>query len=616
MELNNYLDSFTHDDQIKEELIDFLAENNWFGYEPYFDGERILIDDSFAKIENKIAEFIKGHTITDDEKISNSMSSLKDAYPETFEIVSKFFSISNSYVDALNSENKNYIVHFLLNDLIDEITKLNDKEVKALIEDAMECLNYANCQILSLLFAYTKQNYKTFYVSDFFLDKEAMPNNDAYEVDEYCRILYHMFNADYIEDNDMYYKAASSKNYIDTWLFISLHFICDLRNTDLANLPNPELPYDPKTVLEMIKEDKFADEDALKVLYSVLYYLRFRSDKPDKTKKYNVANIKFFVPKSTEVHIGKLLAIAQSWYAISGSSGNLIKAVTNYKDINRNMGEEIGDLFLKSNFHTRKANKSYMQIIELLTDSVLGMNEDFHVKGYMLASIARSHKGSYGKFASTTIKYLQDQKMTGYSPEFVAKELFERGVLSYIPKMLLSILTDREIDKFDVHTQTKLIEELSLSPMEVESVVSMSNRAVKKSNELVKELAGSLDRESVLEIVHRIGNGEAVSKINGSYCLMSAIKMPCIRSGIRNCSVCEFDILTKETLFKMINETKRLKKAYKETQNTLERKKLKESALLIARKLDEMLTCYKDTYGEKDLAIITNIIKEFMNEEN
>ena len=66
----------------------------------------------------------------------------------------------------------------------------------------------------------------------------------------------------------------------------------------------------------------------------------------------------------------------------------------------------------------------------------------------------------------------------------------------------------------------------------------------------------------------------------------------------------------------MINETKRLKKAYKETQNTLEKKKIKESALLIARKLDEMLTCYKDTYGEKDFAVMTNIIKEFMNEEN
>ena len=234
----------------------------------------------------------------------------------------------------------------------------------------------------------------------------------------------------------------------------------------------------------------------------------------------------------------------------------------------------------------------------------------------MLASIARSHKGTYGKFARTTIQYLKDQKMTGYSPEFVAKELFERGVLSYIPKMLLSIVTNRESDKFDVHTQTKLIEELSLSPYEVESAVSISNLSLKKSTEIVKELVKAADKVSILNVVHKIGNGEAVSKNNGSFCLLSALKTPCVKKDARNCSICEYDILTKEMLFKMINETKRLNNVYKESQNILERKKLKQSAILIATKLDEMLTCYKEMYGEEDYCILSNIIKECMNEKN
>lgn len=566
MNLNNYLNSFTNDDNIKQELINYLALNNWFGYELKLNDGQIEIDDDFIHTGKQLAEFIDNFKSSDKDKLDHSFKLLKDKYPETHRILIKFFNTSNNLTD----ENKNYIIRFLLNNLIDEITRLSDKEVKTMIEDAMECLSYNNCQTLSLFFAYTKQHYRTFYVSDFFLEKEEMPNNDAYEVDEYCRILYHMFNEDYIKENDMYYKAASSKSYIDTWLFISLHFICDLRNSDLEKLPHPIIPYKPEKILEMIKEDKFKDEDALKVLYSITYFIKFKGDKPNKTKNYNVPNIKFFVPKSAEIHIGKLFAIAESWYQISESNGNLIRVITNYKDINRNMGEEIGDLFLESNFHTRKANKSYMQIIEILTDSVLGMNEDFHVKGYMLASIARSHKGSYGKFATTTIKYLKDQKMSGYSPEFVAKELFERGVLSYIPKMLLSIVTDREIDKFDVHTQTKMIEEFALSPYEVENVVNISNIAVKKSNQIVNDLVKSIDKESILNIVHKIGNGEAVSKNDGSFCLLSALKMPCIKKNIRNCSICEFDILTKETLFKMINETNRLKTLYKESQNLLE----------------------------------------------
>lgn len=611
MNLNNYLNSFTNDENIKQELINYLASNNWFSYELTFNDGQIEIDDNFTHTGIRLREFIDNLNNTDKDKLNYSFKLLNDKFPETSKILTKFFNISN-----LTDDNKNYIIRFLLNTLINEITSLSDKEVKTLIEEGMECLTYNNCQALSLLFAYTKQHYNTFYVSDFFLEKEEMPNNDAYEVDEYCRILYHMFNEDYIEENNMYYKAATSKSYIDTWLFISLHFICDLRNSDLEKLPHPILPYRPEEILERIKDDDFKDEDALKVLYSITYFIKFKGDKPNKTKSYNVPNIKFFVPKSAEVHIGKLFAIAESWYQINKSNGTLIRIITNYKDINRNMGEEIGDLFLESNFHTRKANKSYMQIVEILTDSVLGMNEDFHVKGYMLASIARSHKGSYGKFASTTIKYLKDQKMSGYSPEFVAKELFERGVLSYIPKMLLSIITDREIDKYDVHTQTKMIEEFALSPYEVECAVDISNKAVKKSNEIVNDLVKSIDKESILNIVHKIGNGEAVSKNDGSYCLLSALKMPCIKKNIRNCSICEFDILTKETLFKMINETNRLKALYKESQNILERNKLKQSAILITNKLNEMLCVYKETYGEKDFETLSKIIKELIDEKD
>ena len=92
--------------------------------------------------------------------------------------------------------------------------------------------------------------------------------------------------------------------------------------------------------------------------------------------------------------------------------------------------------------------------------------------------------------------------------------------------------------------------------------------------------------------------------------------MPCIKKDIRNCSICEFDILTKETLFKMINETNRLKALYKESQNILERNKLKQSAILITNKLNEMLCVYKETYGEKDFKTLSKIIKELIDEKD
>ena len=47
-------------------------------------------------------------------------------------------------------------------------------------------------------------------------------NAEAYDPDDYLKIIFHMFNENYIAENDMYTKAATSKNFVDTWLFILL----------------------------------------------------------------------------------------------------------------------------------------------------------------------------------------------------------------------------------------------------------------------------------------------------------------------------------------------------------------------------------------------------------
>lgn len=66
------------------------------------------------------------------------------------------------------------------------------------------------------------------------------------------------------------------------------------------------------------------------------------------------------------------------------------------------MGDEIGDLFLESDFRARSATKSYLQLIYTIGDEVLAQDGDFRLKGSILASLARSHKGNYKEFSSTT----------------------------------------------------------------------------------------------------------------------------------------------------------------------------------------------------------------------
>lgn len=55
----------------------------------------------------------------------------------------------------------------------------------------------------------------------------------------------------------------------------------------------------------------------------------------------------------------------------------------------------------------------------------------------MLAALARSHKGGIGTLPEITDLYLKDAAFSGYSPEFILMEMFERGILGFIPAMML-----------------------------------------------------------------------------------------------------------------------------------------------------------------------------------
>lgn len=55
----------------------------------------------------------------------------------------------------------------------------------------------------------------------------------------------------------------------------------------------------------------------------------------------------------------------------------LIKKITTYKEISRYMGDDIGDLFLESDFRSRSATKSYLQMIYMIGDEILAEDNDY-----------------------------------------------------------------------------------------------------------------------------------------------------------------------------------------------------------------------------------------------
>lgn len=602
------------DESFEDKLIRLLVDNDWFGIVPVFENDKLYVNPSdFQEFLPNIKQYFSVCDMDYSDKNNKLMQKISLSLSDTASKLQNFYEVYDFPIQV-----EYYITSFLLKFLRKDICLYGDKEISDFLAIAFRELPKQYGDIITFFLSWLKQHYKTHYINDYSMTKrrDMSSTTEAYDTDEYLQLLYCLFNEDYILDNGMYKNAAQSKNFVDTWLFLGLHFICALRNTDIVRIAHPRLTMTPEEVLTRVVDNTFSEEDARLTLYSITWRLAVLPLTPNKTQKHSgIASIKLCFPESIEVHMGTLFAIAEAHRQIGNIPDEepLIRVISDYDRITRYMGEDIGALFLESNFRTRSANKSYLQSIYMLTDDILENKDEFNVKGYILAALARSHKGSYGEFASTTTVYLKDAKMSGLTPEFVARELFERGVLSFIPSMLLKIITDGEYTKLPVSKQTELLQQLNLSPGEVENIVKTFEKSKSHATKIVRELIPEIENnhENILNILHQIGNGNAVSKQDECLCLMTAMKRLCPYNERRGCIGCEYEISTKSTVFLLVSEYNRLYDLFNKSSDERLRNKyrilIKDTVLPV---MEEILQCVEEQYGTSALKSLEKIVKE------
>ena len=594
----------------REKVSEFLLDNEWFGVS-------INLDD--YTISEKDAEVLKNH-IKDYLTTPPGIKSMEGIFSKKFPSTSELF-VQFAEEEKLSETNRFYLLDFLAYYLTKDLFLYSDAEVETLVEVATEVLTKSQGNILIQFIKWLLNKGVTRYRVSFEMTKRYTIEsaNGAYELDEYLELMYYLFNENYIIKNDMLCKAANSKNYADTWLYLGLHFICALRSTDLERLGHPKLTREPLEVLEAVVDGTWSSSEARRTLLSITTRLTYLNLTPNKTKNAsNVTQLKFHVPESCQVLIGTLLAICEAHFQLQipyNAENPLIRQIKTYEKITSYMGEEIGNLFLERNFSSRSANKSYLQSVAMLADDVLEEKSELNIKGYFLAALARSHKGDFNEFAQTTTTYLKDAQLGQLKPEMVAKELFERGVLSMIPSMLLTIVTRGKYKKLSPSQQTQMIKSLDLTPIEIEKTLELSIRADSRSQQALKTLVeNNVDPEQLLTICHRIGNGEAFSKQGESMCLLSALGKLCPYDDRQHCVGCQYELQTKSTLLLLIGEFNRLNKQYQKLKNELERGKVR--AILekqIKPCLTEMLQALSEQYGEAVLSDYEDIIKELVS---
>lgn len=596
----------------REEVSGFLLDNDWFGVS--INLENYTTTDEDAKV---LKNHIKEYFMTPPGVESMGVIFVKK-FPSTSDLFTQF-----SKEQKLSKVNRFYLLDFLAYYLTKDLFLYSNAEVEKLVEVATEVLTKSLGDNLIQFIKWLLDKGVTHYRVSFEMTKRYTieSTNGAYELDEYLQLMYFLFNEEYITSNNMYSKAADSKNYADAWLYLALHFICALRTTDLLRLGHPKLTRKPKEVLEAVASGTWSSSEARRTLLSITTRLTYLNITPNKTNRTsNVTQLKFQVPESCQVLIGTLLAICEAHYQIgspysSKTSNALIRRISTYEQISNYMGDEIGDLFLERNFSSRSANKSYLQSVAMLADDILEEKSELNIKGYFLAALARSHKGDFNEFAQTTTTYLKDAQLGQLKPEMVAKELFERGVLSMIPSMLLTIVTRGKYKELSPNQQTQMIKSLDLTPVEIEKTLELSIRADLRSQQALKTLIeNNVGADQLLTVCHRIGNGEAFSKQGESMCLLSALGKLCPYDDRQHCVGCQFELQTKSTLLLLIGEFNRLNKQYSKLKNDLERGKVR--AILekqIKPCLTEMLQALSEQYGEDVLSDYEDIIKELVN---
>lgn len=596
----------------REKVSGFLLNNDWFGVSINF--ENYTITDEDAKV---LKNHIKDYFMTP-PGVESMGAIFAKKFPSTSDLFTQF-----SKEQKLSKINRFYLLDFLAYYLTKDLFLYSNAEVEKLVEVATEVLTkYLGDNLIQFIKWLLDKGVTRYRVSFEMTNRYTIEStNGAYELDEYLQLMYYLFNEEYITRNNMYSKAADSKNYADAWLYLALHFICALRTTDLMRLGHPKLTRKPKEVLEAVASGSWSSSEARRTLLSITTRLTYLNITPNKTSRAShVTQLKFQVPESCQVLIGTLLAICEAHYQIgspysSKTSSPLIRKISTYEQISNYMGDEIGDLFLERNFSSRSANKSYLQSVAMLADDILEEKSELNIKGYFLAALARSHKGDFNEFAQTTTTYLKDAQLGQLKPEMVAKELFERGVLSMIPSMLLTIVTRGKYKELSPNQQTQMIKSLDLTPAEIEKTLELSIRADLRSQQVLKTLIeNNVGADQLLTVCHRIGNGEAFSKQGESMCLLSALGKLCPYDDRQHCVGCQFELQTKSTLLLLIGEFNRLNKQYSKLKNDLERGKVR--AILekqIKPCLTEMLQALSEQYGEDVLSDYEDIIKELVN---
>jgi len=586
LDRNSLLSQSGFPSEKKEEIL--RQGSPWF---PDPDVQKVLLD--------RLQLWLSAYKRSDEVRLSILISHGRDLLPETCRTYEQFIS------DERNSSAKTAweLLDYLLSVLETEVTGMDLGQTENLLAAMKNELPQRHLALFTGYLDYLSQRISGTRVSYSPRPQGVQRMDEAYSFAEFSAMAYCIFNERYWEEHGLLEKACQSRQQANLWAFLSFFFLCGLRGTDVIRIPRPSLPCEGCTFRRKILDNAVPDPGQF--ARDIWFRIKYRSMFPNKTGKYgDIPALKLSIPAILEKPAGIIFSVAASYYPESSAGKPFLYINTQYKAIQRFFGKPFADILGFKGFSIRRANKAYLQGIE----SASGKSAGNSSQGYILAALARSHKGSLGTLPETTDIYLKDAAFSGMDPSFVLFEMFQRGVFGFIPHLLMEICFGNRYHRLDIHSQTGMIRQAGISPSGIESLVRASDQALGQAQLIIRDLLSSrADMQSTLE---RIASGEAAAKQEHFLCAMTAAGFPCAFPDRRGCVGCPYEICTKAALHQLTAEFERLQSLASGKHGWREREIARTAVLPVIR---EFFATMPLLYPEADLSPYHSILQGGIN---
>ena len=386
----------------RDALLEFMDMNEWFGHAPVFQGKDAFVD-SVDDFRDQLELWLRAYKKTGDEKIRLMLEAYDEVLPDTCDRISAF--ILDPSIKKSKCAYK--MVDFILSTVTRELVLYTQEELDELISEANKEMTL---MLMKLFDAFMNYEYKGIRLSTWNYRFEShqlvKQNREAYSLNQFAGMACAVFDQRFWDEQNLIEKACSRRRYADLWLYTAMLFMGAIRCGDYKRLPIPQLPYEGNEVRRKIIEGEYTDKEARMVTEEFLFRLQMLPKKPHKRRRYQwTSTLKIQIPESLRQPMGVIMSISLSFRE---KDDPFVGTASDPVDVKSFFGDKFAEQ-VTVKIHSRRANKSYLQGI-----AVEGDDETGRPKGYMLASLARSHKCSLGGLSDVTDIYLQDAAFTGY----------------------------------------------------------------------------------------------------------------------------------------------------------------------------------------------------------